>query len=94
MKGSFEKDVISELPGILARLLEVPEHRVRILEGQKDAGPDFVVDAGKYTFLVECKRSSSRALLHPAVVQLEEIRRSSRQDVIPLLVVPFMGEAG
>jgi len=53
MKGSFEKEVISELPGILARLLEVPEHRVRILEGQKDTSPDFVVDAGGYTFLVE-----------------------------------------
>lgn len=94
MQGSFEKEVISELPGILARLLEVPEHRVRILEGQKDTGPDFVVDAGKYSFLVECKSSSSRALLNLAVVQLEEIRETSRQDVIPLLVVPFMGEAG
>ncbi|MBW1979476.1 MAG: hypothetical protein JRI79_16170 [Deltaproteobacteria bacterium] len=79
MQGSFEKEVISELPGILARLLEVPEHRVRILEGQKDTGPE---------------SSSSRALLNLAVVQLEEIRETSRQDVIPLLVVPFMGKAG
>ncbi|RLB87219.1 MAG: hypothetical protein DRH50_17210 [Deltaproteobacteria bacterium] len=94
MKSSFEKEVISDLPGILARLLEVPEHRIKILEGEKAPGPDFVVDAGKYSFLLESKSSSARALLHPAVVQLKEIRKNSGQDVIPLLAVPFMGESG
>jgi len=94
MRSSFEKQVISEIPGILARLLEVPEDRIKILEQRKDPGPDFVVDAGKYTFLVECKSSSTRALLHPAVVQLKETRETSGQDVIPLLVVPYMGETG
>ena len=94
MRNSFEKQVISEIPGILAMLLEVPEDRIKILEQRKDRGTDFVVDVGEYKFFVECKSSSTRALLHPAVVQLKETRETSGQDVIPLLVVPYMGETG
>ena len=94
MRNSFEKHVISEIPGILARLLEVPENRIKILEGEKAPGHDFVVDVGEYKFFVECKSSSTRALLHPAAVQLKETKRASGQDVIPLLVVPYMSETG
>ena len=94
MRSSFEKQVISEIPGILAMLLEIPENQVRILKAQKDRGLDFVVDVGEYKFFVKCKSSSTRALLYPAVVQLKEFRETSGQDVIPLLVVPYMGDTG
>lgn len=94
MRSSFEKQVISKIPGILAMLLEIPENQVRILEAQKDSGLDFVVDVGEYKFFVKCKSSSTRALLYPAVVQLKEFRETSGQDVVPLLVVPYMGDTG
>jgi hypothetical protein len=94
MKSPFEKRVVSEVPGLLAGLLEMPENRVTVRPGAKGSMPDLVVSAGKHTFLVESKSSSARAPLVQAVMRLEEKREGMKKDVIPLLVVPYMGETG
>lgn len=94
MKDSFQKQATSEIPGILARFLELPENRVSIPELGKDTSPDFVVNAGDYTFLIQCKSSSARAQLNLALIQLEENRRARGKKSISLLVVPYMAETG
>jgi hypothetical protein len=94
MKSPFEKRVVSEVPGLLAGLLEMPENRVAVRPGAKGSTPDLVISAGKDTFLVEFKSSSARAPLIQAVMRLEEKRGGIKKDVIPLLVVPYMGETG
>ncbi|MBN2033987.1 MAG: MarR family transcriptional regulator [Deltaproteobacteria bacterium] len=94
MESPFEKQVVSELPGLLARLLEMPENRVSVHAGAKGSGPDFIISAGEHTFLVEFKSSSARAPLILAVTRLRERRGDMKKDVTPLLVVPFMGETG
>lgn len=94
MRGSFDKQVVSDLPALLARLLEMPEDLVKVRPGAKGSGPDFVIRAGEHTFHVESKSSSARAPLILALGRLRERRGDMQKDVIPLLVVPYMGETG
>jgi hypothetical protein len=94
MQDSFVKQAISEIPSIFAKFLEIPEDHVSFPKIKEDSDYNLVINAGKYTFLVECKNSSTKASLLSALIQFEENRRDSGGNVIPLLVVPFMGETG
>ena len=95
MRGSFDKQVVFDVPALLARLLEIPEDLVKVRPGAKGSGPDFIISAGKHTFHVQSKSSSARAPLMLALLsRLRERRGEMKKDVIPLLVVPHMGEAG
>jgi hypothetical protein len=93
MFRQFEKQVSSEIPGLLAKLLEIPESRISVRHG-KNAELDFIIQAGENTFLVDFRSSSARAPLILALVRLRERRGDIKKDVIPLLVVPYMGEMG
>lgn len=90
----MEKQIFSELPRRLAEFLELPDDEVIIPESGKKPGTDLVVRTGKYSFFVEFKASSARAPLIQAITQLGEYKRNQEKDVIPLLVVPYMGESG
>lgn len=94
MESRFKQQASSEVPGLLARLLEIPESHISIRRGKKDPGPDFIIEAGDRTFLVEFRSSSSRAPLILALSRLRERRGDMKKDVIPLLVAPYIGEAG
>jgi len=95
MDSSFDKQVVADVPALLARLLEMPEDLVKVRPGAKGSGPDFIISAGKHTFHVQSKSSSARAPLMLALLsRLRERRGEMKKDVIPLLVVPHMGEAG
>jgi len=94
MKASIEKQLMSNLPSILAKFLEVPENNVNISELQKESGPGLLVRADGYQFLVEFKSTGARAHLNLALLQIEEKRKASKHDLIPLIVVPYMGESG
>jgi len=94
MVTRFEQQASSEIPGLLAGLLEIPESRVSIRKGQKEPGTDFIVKAGEHTFLVDFKSSSARAPLLLALMRFTEKRRDDGKESIPLLVVPYMGETG
>lgn len=94
MVSRFEKQSSSEVPGLLAKLLELPESRVSVRMGKKDPRTDFIIKAGEHTFLVDFKGSSARAPLLLALMRFNEKRRDNGKDGIPLLVVPYMGETG
>lgn len=94
MVSRFEKQVSSEVPALLAKLLEIPESRVSFRRGKKELGTDFIIKAGEHTFLVDFKGSSARAPLLLALMRFNEGRRHDGKDGIPLLVVPYMGETG
>ena len=94
MQRIFEKQSVSEVPRMLAHLLELPEDQVVITDGGKGPGRDFMVSAGKYNFLVACKGSSALASLNPAVASLKQGSRNLDRNVLPLVVVPYMGETG
>jgi hypothetical protein len=94
MKGSIEKQAMAEVPGILANFLELPESDVNVVPQQGKMGPDFLVKASGYHFLVECKSTAARAPLHMALRQISEIKDSYKKGSIPLIVVPYMGKSG
>jgi len=79
---------------LLARLLEMPERLVKVRSGAKGSEPDFVISVGGHTFHVASKSSSARVPLIQAVTLLREKKRGGEKKVIPLVVVPHMGEAG
>ena len=94
MKGSIEKQVMAEIPGILANFLELPESDVKVVPQKSKIGPDFLVKASGYHFLIECKSTSARAPLLMALRQISEIKDSFKKGAIPLIVVPYMGKSG
>ena len=94
MIDSFEKQAITKVPGILAKLLELPEKDVVVVSQESNIGLDFLVKAAGYHFQVESKSASSRAPLLMALRQITEARNSFNKDDIPLVVVPYMGRSG
>ena len=54
---------------------------------------DAVVDARGLTFIVEWKRSGSLGIVGPAIRRITMARSHLPPDVIPLLAVPYMGDA-
>jgi len=94
MKSLFEKQVVSEVPALLARLLEMPEGLVKVRPSGKGSGSDVIISAGERTFHVQTKSSSARAPLMQALTALRERRGDEERKVIPLIVVPYMGETG
>jgi len=94
MKGSIEKQAMAEVPGIFANFLELSEEDVVVVPQQGKIGPDFLVKASGYHFLVECKGSAARAPLLMALRLISKIKDSFKKDGIPLIVVPYMGKTG
>lgn len=94
MKGLIEKQAITEVPGILANFLELPEKDVVVIPQRGNMGIDFLVKAAGYHFQVECKSSSTRAPLLMALRRITEFGNFPDKDDIPLIVVPYMGRSG
>jgi hypothetical protein len=94
MKSSIEKQAMTEVPGILANFLELPESKVNVVPQEGKIDPDFLVKASRYHFLVECKGTAARAPLLMALQQIEKIKDFFQKDAIPLIVVPYMGKSG
>jgi hypothetical protein len=94
MNGQIEKQAMTEVPGILANFLELLRSDVIVVPQKSKIGPDFLVKASGYNFIVECKSTAARAPLLMALQQISEIKDSFKKDAIPLIVVPYMGKSG
>ncbi|HEY1379972.1 MAG TPA: hypothetical protein VGF55_24430 [Gemmataceae bacterium] len=57
-------------------------------------GPDKILRAGKYLFVVEAKSSNRLASIHRACEQARAYAQKESPGAIPLVVVPFMGPSG
>ena len=96
MQVPRESIAIRQAADRLAEILCVPElaedthTTVRGYDGRQW---DAVFAARGFSFLVEWKRSSSLGHVAAAIRQLETAKRSLPHKVIPLLAVPYMGEA-
>ena len=85
---------MTEVPGMLANFLELPESDVIVVPQRDKIRPDFLVKASGYHFLVECKGTAARTPLLMALLQFSEIKDSFKKEAIPLIVVPYMGKSG
>jgi hypothetical protein len=64
--------------------------RPALLEEEIDA----LIEAGNYRFLIEVKGESNSAQINSAIRKLKRIKPKQKDIIIPLIVVPFMGDVG
>ena len=96
MQVPRESIAIRQAADRLAEILCVPElaeDTHTTVRGYGGRQWDAVFAARGFSFLVEWKRSSSLGHVAAAIRQLETAKRSLPHKVIPLLAVPYMGEA-
>ena len=83
-----------EVPSILAALLEAPEDQVTVQESSHEVRHDLVLNIGGRIFLADFKNSSARPQLLSASMDIEKNRSNLAHNTIPIVVVPYMAEAG
>jgi len=82
-----EMQLVAELPAALARLLDIPPEDVKI-------EADLRVRAAGYAFMVVVLRAASPGALAAHASQVAVAARRRGRRAVPLLVVPFMSDAG
>jgi hypothetical protein len=91
MKIPSEQQAMSQIGERLAELTDINQGDVR---RHNALDPDGVLQLGPLTFVIEWKNSGAAAPVTTAIEQLRTYTRNSNEAVIPLVVVPFMGEIG
>ena len=72
MQNIAENIFLSEIPSLIAALLEVPEDQVSVQEPSDEVRHDLVLNIGDHTFLAEFKNSSARPQLLSALMDIEK----------------------
>ena len=93
MQSISEKESLKKIVKLFAKWLKVSNGEIRLKTQYQNKTVDGFFKVGKYEFIVEIKKSSNSAQLTSAINSLKNIIKS-RGSVIPLVVVPFMGEVG
>lgn len=88
---SFEREAMHRLPQILGDLLNEVLDPSDVRRGTSETGVDAIGDARGRRWLFEVKSSSRPGVVAKAADQLAAV---TRDDAIPVLVVPFMTPAG
>jgi hypothetical protein len=88
---STRKQLVAEVPAALASLLDVPQGEVEVQAGTE---PDLLVTAAGHSFVVEVLAAASPGALATHVTRVAAAARRQHRRTVPLLVVPFMGDAG
>jgi len=86
-----EKQLAAEVPAVLASLLDVPLGNVEVHVGTEI---DWVLIAAGHTFVVQLLAAASPGALAAHASQVVAVASRQRRKTLPLLVVPFMGDAG
>lgn len=94
MQKKIENQNLSRLRYVIAQFLEIPEEEMSSQILPHFHGFDTAIRAGGKIFLAEFKSSSARANLLSALLHLAQIKSSLNKEMIPIVVVPFMGNAG
>ncbi len=96
-----EKELLQEVPLLLEKLVEQAQatspQRKRKPPASRDSFPwgDVWVETPAHTWLVECKASGTVAAVAAALARLRAPPHAlSMGSFIPVVAVPFMGEAG
>ena len=79
---------------VLSEYLKVPAGSILFKKASKKNSADAIVETDQNTFLVEFRSSSAKAPMLLAKINLLERKQSFAEKVIPLVVVPYMGDVG
>lgn len=97
MSRILEEKFRKEVPEIIASWFDGERGRVSF-EPKKRSGPhrsDLVQRIQGYTFVVEWKTTATSALIVDAINNIREsVSEDNDERTIPVIAVPFMGEAG
>ncbi len=77
----------------MAELLGVSPADVEV-RSQTPPDVDLVIVAAGRTFVVECRKSTSVAPIAAAAKKVQELGKRVGRHAVPLVAVPFMGDAG
>ncbi len=98
MKSLSDRLAVQEIAQRLAAILGLKGEEVWARAPARSAGErafaDLVVTAAEDTFVVEYKSRANAADILAAIQQLRGCASAMGKKVIPLLVVPYMGEVG
>lgn len=89
-----EKEALEKIVDLLAKWLKVSKSKIRIKSQYQNKKVDGFFKVGKHEFIVEIKNSSNSAQITSAIQYFKNNRIQSRESLVPLVVVPFMGEVG
>lgn len=94
MRFVSEKEALKKIVDLLAKWLKVSKSEIRIRSQYQDKKVDGFFKVGKHEFIVEIKSSSNSAQITSAIQSLKNNRIQAQESIIPLVVVPFMGDVG
>ena len=89
-----EKDARQKIVDLLADWLRVSKNEIRTTDQFHNKNFDGQFKVGRYEFIIELKNGSNSAQVSSAIQTLKKNRIQSRPPLIPLVVVPFMGDVG
>jgi hypothetical protein len=88
------KKALIKIVDLLAKWLKVSKNGIHIKNQFHNRKVDGFFKMGKYEFVIEIKNGSNSAQVSSAIQSLKNNRIQSRMSLIPLVVVPFMGDVG
>jgi hypothetical protein len=95
MSRILEQKFSIKVPEIIASWLEGDKGKVSLEKRIKGQTVDLIQKTHGYTFIVEWKSAGTLSLIASTISQLKElVAKMGDEDVIPIVAVPFMGEAG
>jgi len=96
MSSSLHERLLGEIPLRLAEILGTSANELKVErepEG-RDGQADLLILWGEHCFIVELKASGQAAAVAMAARQVKEYAETLNKKSIPLVAVPYMGEAG
>ncbi len=94
MQPYFENQTKESWRDLLSEYLRVPAGNILFEKASNGKSEDVIVETGHNTFLLKFKNSSAKAPMLLAKMSLLEHKQSFAEKVIPLVVVPYMGDVG
>ena len=94
MKFISEKEALEKIVDHFAKWLKVSKSKMRIRDQYQSKKVDGFLKVGKHEFFIEIKSGSNSAQVTSAIQSLKNSRIQPQRSLIPLIVVPFMGDVG
>ncbi len=89
-----EKEALEKIVDLFAKWLKVSKSKIRITDQYHNRKVDVFFKLGKHEFIIDIKSSSNSVQVTSAIQHLKNNLIRFRGSLIPLIVVPFMGDVG
>ncbi len=94
MKVPSEKEAIRRASEMLAEWLGIDGKYLSREKARRSRPGDAILEVDKHVFVIESKSSGAAAAVSDAAEQVRAYAASVNKNAIPIVVVPYMGEAG